>query len=337
MKKLTLLILLIAAFSFSHAQSLQDWVEKGVEQHDKGNYKKAIKAYAEAIKIDPKSELAHYETALSYFELKNYDKAIAHCDKVLKQRGELMVPAYMIKGSALDNKGETKASIKLFNKAIKKEGDHYLLNYNLALNHFRINEYEKAEAALIKAIEENPGHPSSHLLMSYSQKNMGNKVPAVLSAHFFLMLEPTSARSPDAYTYLMEMTGGNVSKDDDKPNTINVLLGLGDDDEFSAAELMLSLLQATNMTEENEGKSDEELFKENMESFFGMLSELGENREEKTGSIYWDMYIPFFAEIAESDHMEAYCHYISQSGNAVSAKWVEEHTEEMEAFSEFMN
>lgn len=313
--------------------SIEDFVKEGIAYHDNGDFEKAIETYKKALQIDAKSTLVHYELALSYFQNKDYKNAIKHSDIVLKQKSKHMIPAYMTKGSALDLMGKTKESIKLFEKAIKKHGDHYLLYYNLALNYVRINELTKAEKNLIAGIKDNPNHPSSHLLLASIHDKWGNKTQTLLSTHYFLLLEPSSKRSASAYEMLMANFGGNVTKDENNVNNINVEISENQDKEFSAAELTISMLEATRYLEENQGKSDEEMFIENTASFFKILGEL---KKEKNKGIWWDFYIPFFYDIANSEHLPTYCKYITIIVNEDAQTWFEENGNEINAFAEWL-
>ncbi|WP_121666518.1 tetratricopeptide repeat protein [Mesonia aquimarina] len=238
-----------------------------------------------------------------------------------------------VQGSALDMLGKTNESIKLFERAIKKTDGHYLLYYNLGLNYYKINDFENAEENVIKGIELNPNHSSSHLMLANIHNQKGNAVQTLLSSHYFLFLEPNSQRSLDAYSMLQQNFGGNVSKDNDKPNTINILLSPNNDSQFGAAELMVSMLEASKSLEENEGKSDDEMFVENTEKFFKVLGEL---KNEKNKEIWWTFYTVFFYELAKSEHLEVYCKYITQIGNENSKKWLEENTDALSKFDKWL-
>lgn len=314
--------------------NIEELVKEGITYHDNGEFEKAIQSYKKALKIDAKSTLVHYELALSYFQSKDYKNAIKHSDIVLKQKSKHMIPAYMTKGSALDLMGKTKESIKLFEKAIKKHGGHYLLYYNLALNYVRENELNKAEKNLIEGIKDNPSHPSSHLLLASIHDRWGNKTQTLLSTHYFLLLEPSSKRSASAYEMLLSNFSGNVSKDEKNANTINIQISENQDKEFSAAELTISMLEATKSLEENKGKTEEEMFIENTTSFFKILGEL---KKKKNKGIWWDFYIPFFYDLANSDHLPIYCQYISIIANENPQKWFEENEEKINAFDNWLN
>lgn len=327
-----ILLLLLSLNSFAQSE-IETFVKEGIQYHDNGNFDKAIELYEKALEINPKSTLANYEIALSYFSKGEYKEAIKHSDIVLKQDEDLLLQAYMTKGSALDMLGKTKESIKLFKTAIKKTDGHYLLYYNLGLNYYKVNDFENAEANVIKGIELNPNHSSSHLILANIHNQKGNSVQTLLSSHYFLFLEPNSQRSVDAYSMLQQNFGGNVSKDNDKPNTINILLSPNNDSQFGAAELMVSMLEASKSLEENEGKNDDEMFVENTEKFFKVLGEL---KKKKNNEIWWTFYTTFFYDLAKSQHLEAYCKYITQIGNENSKKWLEENNDELNEFDKWL-
>ncbi len=327
-----ILLLLLSINSFSQSE-IENLVKEGIQYHDNKEYDKAIETYEKALKINPNSTLVNYEIALSYFSKGDYKEAVKYSDVVLKQDKDLLLQAYMTKGSALDMLGKTKESIKLFNKAIKKTEGHYLLYYNLGLNYYKISNLENAEENIIKAIELNPNHSSSHLILANIHNKKGNTVQTLLSSHFFLFLEPNSQRSLDAYSMLQQNFGGNVTKDNEKPNTINILLSSNNDSQFGAAELMVSMLEASKALEENEGKSDDEMFVENTEKFFKVLGEL---KKKKNKEIWWTFYTTFFYDLAKSEHIETYCKYITQIDNENSKKWLEENTIALNEFDKWL-
>jgi len=332
-KILIILFLLLYGSNINAQNSIEDFVKEGIQYHDNGDYDKAINAYKKALKIDPKSTLVNYEIALSYFNKGDYKKAIEYSDNVLNQNSDYMIQAYLTKGSALDLMGKTEESIKLFKKAIKKTGGDYLLHYNLALNYYKISDFKNAEINLINAIEENPNHPSSHYLLAHINNNQGNSVQTLLSVHYFLFLEPDSNRSLEAYNILKANFGGSVTKDENEPNTINIMLSMNDDSQFGAAELMISLLEASNYLEENEGKTDDEMFIENTNSFFTILGQL---KKKKDKEIWWTFYTSFFYDLAKSEHLETYCKYITQSGNENSKKWLTENENKLNTFGDWL-
>lgn len=321
--------LFIAPLTF--AQSVQELVDKGITYHDAGQYDKAIATYKLALKQDPKSSLVNYEISLSYFKNKEYKKSIKHADVVIKQKDQNLVPAYISKGNCLDMLGKTSSSIKLFEKAIANEEPHYLLYYNLAVNYVKVRDYDKADKNALSAIGLKSNHSSSHLLLATTNSFRDNDVQAILSLNYFLFLEPTSSRAGIAYDLLMEKMGGNTEEDSDGAITIN--LDGNADPQMMAAQLIISMFAATNTLEMNEGKTKDELHFENTKSFFKMM---GEMKEEAKSNFFWDFYVPFFADLAETKHMETFCKYTTQVKNENSVKWLEENADKIDAFSDWL-
>lgn len=334
MKKIKIVLILLFISIQIFAQSdIENFVREGIQYHENGDYKKAIETYKKALEINPKSTLVNYEIALSYFSKGNYKKAIKYSDIVINQNTDFILYSYITKGSALDMLGKTKESIKLFKKAIKETEEHYLLYYNLALNYLKINDLDKTEECVIKAIKNNSNHSSSHLILANIHNQKGNSIQALLASHYFLFLEPNTKRSIKVYQILQKNFEGNVSKDNSKPNTINISLSPNNDSQFGAVELMISMLEASKSLEENEGKTEDEIFIKNTESFFKILGEL---KKEKNKEIWWTLYTPFFYDIAKSDHLETYCKYITQSNNENSKKWLNENKKKLVDFDKWL-
>ena len=337
MKK-TLLVfsILLSSILLLGQTKIDSLVQIGIQYHDNGKYEQAIEAYKKALKINPKSSLINYELALSYMYYGDYKKSIKHSDFVIKQDDENLMAAYITKASSLDNLGKTDESIELFEKAIKKFGNNYSLLFNLAVNYVKINNYEKAEPALIDAIYDNPNHASSHRLLAIIKREQNQRVQSLLGQYYFLFLEPNSQRAAAAFESLKGQLGGNVQVDESDEMKININVNpLHLESEFSSAEMMIEMLVASNLLEENKGKSVEELFIDNTKSFFNVLGEL---KEQKDGEgLWWDFYIPFFYKLAQSEYIDVFCHYISLSSNENSRNWIESNIEKFESFENWLN
>jgi tetratricopeptide (TPR) repeat protein len=337
MKKHMLLVCFLLNFllSLNAQDSVESLVQEGIGYHDNGDYRQALASYAKALELAPNSSLVHYEMALTYMYAKDYEKALEHSEIVISNNDKYMLEAIMTKGSCLDYLGRTRESISLFEKAIKKYGANHLLYYNLGFDYYRLKNFEKSEAAFVNAIGTKITHPSSHLLLAYQMKENREKIKAILGLHFFLLLEPHTPRAKDAYAALMELTAGNVKQTEGKPNQIEIFYNPNSSSskEFGPAELMISMLQASNTTEENKSKSKEDLFVSNTTSLFKILGEL---KKKKNKGLWWDTYIPFFAKLADSPHMETYCYHISRSSNDMAVQWLKNNADKTEALNKWL-
>jgi len=336
MKKQILILGLILISTLIYSQTKVDsLVQIGIQHHDNGQYDKAIETYKTALDIEPNSALINYEIAMTYMYAKDYKNSVKHSDKVIEINDKFLLQAYITKGSCLDYLGKTKESIKLYKKGIKEFGDHYLLYYNLGYTYYNLREYDKAEEALINAINSKSDHASSHLLLGYLMTDKNQKVQSLLCLHYFLFLEANSERAKTAYNLLQKQFGGNVERDKDKPDQINIFLDPNQSGtEFGAADMMISMLEASKSLEENEGKSDNEMFVENTTSFFKILGEL---KKKKNTGLWWDFYVPLFYDIARSKHIDTYCYYISQSSNGAALEWLKENDEKINDFNKWLS
>lgn len=322
----------IATFGQAKIDSL---VKVGVEYHDNGRYDDAIRVYNEALLIDRNSPLVNYELSYTYFIKNDCEKAIEHADVAIQNGDDrLSMPAAITMGSCLDVLGKTEESIELFKSAIKKYRPNHLIYYNLGLDYYKINDYSNAEEAFLNAIDLKAEHASSHLLLGYTMEKSGKRIQSLLPLFFFLTLEPNTDRSKTAYANLMKQFVGNVKKDEKKPNQVNILLdskNIGS--EFSAAELMLSMIEATKSAKELKGIQDESFFTQNTASFFKMLGEL---KKENNEGVWWNFYIPFFDKIARSEHHETFVNYISQSSVSDAKTWLDENSDKLNLFAEWL-
>lgn len=327
MKRLFVLtfIAFLVSNIFAQQEELNALIGQGVAFHDEGKYEDAISKYKEALGIDKKSTLANYELSFTYFSIGKYEEAINHSTNVVKQNADHLHPAYIILGSSLDMIGKANEAIKVYEKGIEKFPDSYLLYYNIALTSYNQKEYEKAEKAAINAISLKPTHGSSHLVLSAVMEAKGQRVKSILPLYYFLLLEPASNRSLANYNNLKKQLGQGVERKDAKNINVSVPFTSSSDD-FGAAEMMISLLAASQYTNENKDKTEMERFVENNKSVFGILAEL---KKENKG-FWWDFYVTKFHDLKESDNYEAFSYYVSQSANDDIVKnWIADNTKKM--------
>lgn len=316
--------------SFGQNPETEKLINEGIVFHDQGDYPSAIQKYEEALKIDPESEAALYEMALTYFKLNDYKMTLSCAKKVLSLNKN-HEDAYVVSGSAYDQGGKPKKAIKVYKKGLKGNPESYLLYFNMGISYLGINEYEKAEKSAIAALEINNSHSSSHLLLANIHYLKYNRVRSMLACYFFLLLEPNSARSAKALTMLKEQMNEGVKKTSD--TIINVNLQ-SEDKEFQAAELMLSMLSVSRLQDESQQKTEMELFTETNSSLFRILGDL---KTEKNTDFWWDFYVSILFKLNEAGHTETFSFYISQSEESDEiSDWFEKNPEKFENFKTWL-
>ncbi len=339
MKKWLIVWILVWVGLPTNAQTeIDDLLEQGVAYAEQGLYEQALEIYLEVEHQLPDNDILLYEIGLLNYYLENYQTAIEYAEKVMRlsQEDYIITSAILIKGNSLDLMGKPQESIHFYLTMLELFPEDNMLYYNLAYTYYTQGLLKEAEESVINSIIIAPEHSSSHLLLAYIHDLHQNRVQTCLALHFFLFLEPFSDRSAEAYLLLDALSKSSVAVNENDPQVININFNPEVNKEFSTAEMMISLLEVNLQMEKNLGKTDEELFVEMTRSTFKILGEMGEKREETDEtSIWWDFYIPLFYEIAKTEHIEAYCMFISQGVNPQAKEWLDENPEKLEAFSQW--
>lgn len=299
---------------------------KGMRYYEQKNFPKAIASYEEALKLNPDNDLIRFELALNHMELGNFSEAIQHYNKMIRTDGTKMLDAFFMKGQAQYLLGNRKKAIKTYRQAVEIFPNDPLLYYNLARYEHEEQEYNQAELHLSEAIYLNKNHPSSHLLMAYNAIAKNERIKAMLSLYYFLLLEPNTDRAATAYQILLRLQKDNISQD--HYADLELKNKENEQDNFKIANILISFLLASQQEELITQSSSEAFFIRN-EIIFKTLSELKDNKQ----SFWWSTYVAFFQDISETGYGEAFSYHISQTKlDDKASQWVIEHTAEIQTF-----
>lgn len=337
-KKFAGLLFLVVWIPSGAQVDVEKLIEQGVAYADQGLYEKAIEAYLQVEQQLPENDMLLYEIASCYYYLEDYPTAIQYAEKTIRfsKQDYLVTSAILIKGNSLDLMGQTQEAIDFYLTMIDIFPEENMLYYNLAYTYYTQELFKEAEAYVVNSISMAYDHSSSHLLLAYTTNFQQKRVQTWLALHFFLLLEPFTDRSMEAYMLLQEISRKHVAVDENNANSIQINHNPHVNEEFATAEMMISLVEASLLVEKNKSKTDEELFVVQTGSIFKILGEMGEKREESDDfSIWWDFYIPLFYEIAKTEHIETYCMFITQGVNPQAKEWLDAHPEKLEAFSQW--
>lgn len=326
---LTLCFVFTCALLSAQDGSFDEHFKAGITFHDAGEYDKAIAEYEKAMAIDPDVSDVYYEIAYSNFEKGEYEKAVEYCKKSLAIDDKSALACYIVMGSAEDMLGQPQQALKTYEEGMAKF-ENYLLYYNYGLTSYNENLLDQAEEALIKGITINPDHASSHLVLSDVMRKRNKRVQALLSLYYFLLLEPNSERSAIEYEDLLELLKQGVKKKDEK--NIDVSIAFDGDSSFSAAELLISMQQATSLAEGNEDKTDLELFAERNQAIFSTIAGLDKKDND---DFWWNFYVSSFSDFVEADIIEQLSYYMSLSQGEEARAWFDENPEKTTKFQDY--
>ena len=319
-------------------------VREGIALHDEGKYQEAIDTYKKASKLNKKAAFPYAEIAYTYQILGDCKSAMKYLNKTLKltKKGNISdldksaaVQAYNIKGTCLDVGGDPKKALKVYQEGISQYPDDYLLRYNIALTLYNTQQFNQSEQHIIKAIESNPTHTSSHYLLGLIKRQQDKRVQSLLSLYFFLLIEPNSNRSTEVLEVIDNMRQQNVKQTEE--NTFEIALDpLDANDEFAMIDVMLSLTTGAIrdvIDQEQSYQTKEQLFAEDLENFFKLLKD---QKEDKEG-FWWEFYADFYISLLESKNVEAYAYYISQSKGEAVQHWMEEYDYKITKLADFLS
>jgi tetratricopeptide (TPR) repeat protein len=333
----TLAILILALFLtlnlYCQDSKVEELVSEGTSLHDQGKYDEAIAKYKAALELNKNSPLANYEMSYTCFAAKKYDDAIKYSKKVIDIDSTESQGAYIVLGSSYDNTGDFNKAITCYKNGIKYFPKSNMLHYNLSLTYYNRLDYDNAEESVTNSILINPNHSSSHLLLATIMKSKGQKTKAILPLYYFLLKVPNTNRSKMAYSILTQLFGLGVEKSADNSIQVNLSKDVLSDKVFGPLDLLLSLNAANNMSDDNKDKTEQELFFETNKTIFSVIKE--SNQENKEG--IWGLYIEKFKDLSETDNVEAFSYFISQSAYPdISKKWLSENPDKLEKLKNWM-
>jgi len=313
--------------------SQKQLINEGISLHDAGDYAGAISRYEQVLNENPNNIEALYEMSYSYYVAKDYKNSIDVGYKAAQYKSPLLDATYVQIGSCYDESGDSKKAIEIYKAGIKLSPLSSLLQYNLAVTYLRTGQLEEAKAAAKKSAGLDPNHPSSQLLLSTLFDKGSYRIPSLLAAMRFLVLEPNSQRSDAALERVRRIMQAGVSPGKEG-NNISIVVGTGqkkDEGDFESLELFMGLMKAANYVEKNKDKSEMQLLAGNFDSLFAFLSE-SSNKGDRS-KFTWTYYLPYFLELKKQGHTEALAYFINQRSDMSQVNaWLQLHQNKVSDF-----
>jgi tetratricopeptide (TPR) repeat protein len=341
MKRLSLIFCFCFSSLLLQAQNtLENTIEEGIKLHDRGDFKAAIAKYDEVLAADPVHLRGLTEKALSLLSLGELDKAIELCEKALQfHPGKPgLKTVYVTYGNALDMKKEPKRSIKIYDKGIEAFPDDYQLHFNRGITLSGLEKYNDATASFQASVKLNPAHASSHNAMARIAQFNNQRVPAILAFSRFVALEWRGERAKQNAGKLLTLlnagakeTGNNEVTITLSSATVKQASGKGKkkENDFSGADMMLSLGSALDYDEKNKNKTPAQQLERKLESLFGYFSDT----QKGNSGFFWEYYVPYFVEMKAKSLLEPFSNIVlAAHGEEKSIQWVNLHEAEVKAF-----
>lgn len=331
-------LLFFLFFSAAYAQNKTEadkLVDEGVVLHDKGDYAGAINNYNKALEIDKDNLLALIEKAMSLNTSGNYDESIKVAKQAISSHPkEDLSTLYVSYANSLDHLHRSDEALKIYDEGIQKFPNYYQLYFNKGICYANSTTPNEAIAYFQKALLLNPDHAGSLNAIGFMESG-SNRIPAILAFSRFLILEPQTARAKKNMENLQNLLMQGVKKSGEGI-TINInsdviadSKGKKKENDFSQADLILSMAAGLEFDEKNVNKTDVEKF---IGKFETICASLDETKKGNSG-FYWENLTPYFIEMKKKKLIEPFAYIaFASSGNDEVSKWLKKNQQELEKF-----
>lgn len=216
MNKAILATFFVLKFGFLFSQNIGEEykksitvIEKGIELYDEGQLDEALVEFNKVSQCDSNYYYALYEKALTYMNLKQYDKAIHSCKEGLSLNSPEERGFYDLLGSSFDYKEMLDSALFYYNAGIKKFPHYHKYYFEIAVAQIKANNDAEAYKYLIQSAQLNPLHAGTHLQLAMLAARNGQFTSAILAFQFFLLIENKTKRAIDALGSLEKVCNNN--------------------------------------------------------------------------------------------------------------------------------
>ncbi len=225
------IILFISFINPSSSQTANEWISKGYELYESGEYDKAVDAFIEAIAIDSNNTFAWTYKGLSLDKLGEFDKATEAYDRAiatsqtateynnigfaLLQSGKYVkaieaydkaiainpndIEPWLFKGESFEGLGEYEKAIDAWNKAIDLDPNLEMAWSGKGLVLAKLGEYNKAIEAYDRVIAINPKDKVAWSIKGLSFYKLGKYDKSIEAYDRAIAIDPN-----DKYTWLFK-------------------------------------------------------------------------------------------------------------------------------------
>lgn len=287
-------------------------IEKGTSFQDREEFEKSIQQFRKIPSEDSLYGIAQFKLALSYYYLKMYDLAIPCLDYLLENRIS-KIPVnkiYSVLGNIHYDKKDFIKAIEFFEKAYSITPYNYKILTALGMCYLELNQLEKSEIVIKKALFCVPTYQYGHLLLGNLYLKQGKTIPAILAYNYVAFLDPKSDQAIEALQTLNELFVGfsEVVGHENVPEYVTEKM-IAEDERFFVLEQIVANNMAISKSFKLKTKIDHILTRQTQLVI--------ENLPASNGSkdILDYVYIPFFTRIIEKNYFDLYALYILSGTN----------------------
>ena len=172
-----------------------DFIFRGAEKGELGDYKRAIFEYTQAIRLKPDSDLAYYARGEAKYSLRQYAAAIADFDTAIRLTPDFAL-AYINRGIAKAELEQYHAAISDFDTAIRLKPDYATAYYNRGNAKAELEQHRAAISDFDSAIRLAPDSALAYHNRGNAKYKLRQHRAAIIDYDSAIRLKPDDA---DAY------------------------------------------------------------------------------------------------------------------------------------------
>jgi len=308
-------------------------IRRGNGLQVQGKLDEAMALYQAVLADSPDCVAAIEEVANVHLSKGDFAKAIEVATQGLAYSGNGVSSLYITIGSAYDDTGNAAKAIEAYQAGIAADPNG-LLYFNLALTLQRQGHDTDALDNLKHAAMLTPNHASTHLVMASLFARHGYLSQGLMALSRFLMLEPGSSRTGDAYRmWLSGWQGGVTIGADGKVNAQVRVPPDSAEGDFLQMDVAVGASRGAVLATAS-GKPAAQLLVEQLNYWMLLLAK--DDKPADRSAFAWRYYAPFFAEVYRRGYVEPLAYWVSQRTNLPGVQeWIADAANRQRA-TEFM-
>lgn len=286
-----------------------DLMKEGMELVKAKKYPEALAEFKSVLITDPTNTQANYQAGFALFSAGKNADAVYYLERAIAGSGSPAFTAatYSLLGSVYGNSNQPQKAIEAYKKGINADTSNQRIYYNLGITYFRNRQYNDARLSFTDAIKKDVNDAGSTRMYALAAFHQNRRIAAIMGFCRFLMLEPNTARSAEAFGNLQNILKGGQLKPEPgyKPAEAN------------SQNLLLKKALAQMATRRYASSAD--LLAGQLAAVFS-----GESKADYLFSGY-------FKNLSQTENMPAFTRYIGQSALPANAKWLSDNPEKVKA------
>jgi antitoxin component YwqK of YwqJK toxin-antitoxin module len=280
-------------------------IDDGIAAYDKEMYEDAIKCYLKILPGDSNYYTALYELGLTYSALKKNDEVVKIANQLLKMEEGSRSQNINLLGSALDDLGRSEEALAVYDDAIKKYPNDFLLHYNRGVTLFLAKRYNEAEKAFIRAAQLNPVHQGSNYFLGVINLMAERYIQGLMALEYAMVLRNQTSKYTSAISILDESSVLQFPKKEDM-----IKLGKSETDAYNSVNEIYASLIALNAKYKPKKLPALRVVKQTA-LFFDNI----ESIDATDNSFYTQHYLKFFKKIKEKKQVRTFIAQVFSNTN----------------------